>query len=118
MLEPFEYAALGHIHGAQKVVQELFCDLVTPYKYSISEEHHQKGITVVKLGEKGSEPQIRRLPILCHPDVKRVRGTLEELKLLSDTMEKMPDGSGRADAYVSVVLTDEKEMYDFRERLE
>lgn len=30
----------------------------------------------------------------------------------------MPDGSGRADAYVSVVLTDEKEMYDFRERLE
>lgn len=33
-------------------------------------------------------------------------------------MEKMPDGSGRADAYVSVVLTDEKEMYDFRERLE
>ncbi len=47
-----------------------------------------------------------------------MRGTLEELKLLSDTMEKMPDGSGRADAYVSVVLTDEKEMYDFRERLE
>lgn len=73
---------------------------------------------MVELGEKGSEPQIRRLPILCHPDVKRVRGTLEELKLLSDTMEKMPDGSGRADAYVSVVLTDEKEMYDFRERLE
>ena len=72
----------------------------------------------LELGEKESEPQIRRLPILCHPDVKRVRGTLEELKLLSDTMEKMPDGSGRADAYVSVVLTDEKEMYDFRERLE
>ena len=118
VLEPFEYAALGHIHGAQKVGQERFCYCGTPYKYSISEEHHQKGITVVELGEKGSEPQIRRLPILCHPDVKRVRGTLEELKLLSDTMEKMPDGSGRADAYVSVVLTDEKEMYDFRERLE
>ena len=114
VLEPFEYAALGHIHGAQKVGQERFCYCGTPYKYSISEEHHQKGITVVELGEKGSEPQIRRLPILCHPDVKRVRGTLEELKLLSDTMEKMPDGSGRADAYVSVVLTDEKEMYDFR----
>ena len=118
VLEPFEYAALGHIHGAQKVGQERFRYCGTPYKYSISEEHHQKGITVVELGEKGSEPQIRRLPILCHPDVKRVRGTLEELKLLSDTMEKMPDGSGRADAYVSVVLTDEKEMYDFRERLE
>ncbi len=108
VLEPFEYAALGHIHGAQKVGQERFCYCGTPYKYSISEEHHQKGITVVELGEKGSEPQIRRLPILCHPNVKRVRGTLEELKLLSDTMEKMPDGSGRADAYVSVVLTDEK----------
>ena len=74
VLEPFEYAALGHIHGAQKVGQERFCYCGTPYKYSISEEHHQKGITVVELGEKGSEPQIRRLPILCHPDVKRVRG--------------------------------------------
>lgn len=74
VLEPFEYAALGHIHGAQKVGQERFCYCGTPYKYSISEEHHQKGITVVELGEKESEPQIRRLPILCHPDVKRVRG--------------------------------------------
>ncbi|MFQ8839934.1 MAG: exonuclease SbcCD subunit D C-terminal domain-containing protein [Clostridium fessum] len=116
VLEPFEYAALGHIHGAQKVGQERFCYCGTPYKYSISEEHHQKGSRWWNW-EKRSEPQIRRLPILCHPDVKRVRGTLEELKLLSDTMEKMPDGSGRADAYVSVVLTDEKEMYDFRERL-
>ena len=53
VLEPFEYAALGHIHGAQKVGQERFRYCGTPYKYSISEEHHQKGITVVELGEKG-----------------------------------------------------------------
>lgn len=118
VLEPFDYAALGHIHGTQKVGQERFRYCGTPYKYSISEERHQKGITVVELGEKGSEPQIRRLPILCHPDVKRVRGTLEELKRLSETMEPAPDGTGRADAYVSVTLTDEREAYDFRERLE
>ena len=49
VLEPFEYAALGHIHGAQKVGQERFRYCGTPYKYSISEEHHQKGITVVEL---------------------------------------------------------------------
>lgn len=47
----------------------------------------------------------------CHPDVKRA-GTLEELKLLSDTMEKMPDEAD-ARTRMSVVLTDEKEMYDF-----
>ena len=118
VLEPFDYAALGHIHRKQKIgrVQNRYCG--TPLQYSVSEAGDEKTVTMVELLEKGSEPQIRRLPILCHPDVKRVRGTLEELKLLSDTMEKMPDGSGRADAYVSVVLTDEKEMYDFRERLE
>lgn len=118
VLEPFDYAALGHIHGAQKVGQERFRYCGTPYKYSISEEHHQKGITVVEMGEKGKGLQIRRLPILCHPEVKRVRGTLEELKRLSETMEPAPDGTGRADAYVSVTLTDEREAYDFRERLE
>ena len=37
VLEPFEYAALGHIHGVQKVGQERFCYCGTPYKYSISE---------------------------------------------------------------------------------
>ncbi len=118
VLAPFDYAAMGHIHGPQKVGQKYFRYSGTPYKYSVSEEHHQKGITVIEMGEKGTELKISRLPITCHPDVKHVRGTLEELKKLSENMEKSCDGTGRADTYVSITLTDELERYDFRERLE
>ena len=118
VLKPFDYAALGHIHGAQKVGEERFRYCGTPYKYSVSEEHHQKGITVVEMGEKGSGLQIRRLPLVCHPEVRRLRGTLEELKFQSLEMGKENDGRGRVADYVSVTLTDEKEAYDFRERLE
>lgn len=118
VLKPFDYAALGHIHGAQRVGENCFRYCGTPYKYSVSEEYHQKAVTVVEMEEKGSELKIRKLPITCHPDVMRVRGTLEELKKLSDTMKKTPEGSGRADAYVSITLTDGNEKYDFRERLE
>lgn len=118
VLKPFDYAALGHIHGAQKVGEERFRYCGTPYKYSVSEEHHQKGITVVEMGEKGSGLQIRRLPLVCHPEVRRLRGTLEELKFQSLEMGKENEGRGRVADYVSVTLTDEKEAYDFRERLE
>lgn len=119
VLEPFEYAALGHIHGAQKVGQERFCYCGTPYKYSISEEHHQKGITVVELGEKGSEPQIRRLPILWPSRCKARAGDTgrTQAAFRYDGKDAGMERDARH-AYVSVVLTDEKEMYDFRERLE
>ena len=118
VLKTFDYAALGHIHGAQKVGEERFRYCGTPYKYSVSEEHHQKGITVVEMGEKGSGLQIRRLPLVCHPEVRRLRGTLEELKFQSLKMGKENEGKGRVADYVSVTLTDEREAYDFRERLE
>lgn len=118
VLEVFDYAALGHIHGPQKVGDEHFRYCGTPYKYSVSEEHHNKGVTVVEMGAKGSEIKIKRLPIICHPEVMRVRGTLDELKKLAENMEQSQDGTGRADPYVSITLTDDHERYDFRERLE
>ncbi len=118
VLDAFDYAALGHIHGAQKVGKECFRYSGTPYKYSVSEEHHQKGITVVEMQEKGKEITIRRLPITCHPDVRRLKGTLEELKVLSDGMERSLGTAGKTDTYVSITLTDNNERYDFRERLE
>ncbi|WP_425458689.1 hypothetical protein, partial [Bifidobacterium longum] len=41
-LADFDYAALGHLHGPQKVGREDVRYSGTPYKYSVSEERHRK----------------------------------------------------------------------------
>lgn len=110
VLENFDYAALGHIHGSQRTGAEHIRYCGTPYKYSISEEHHNKSITVVTLKEKGSEPEISFLPLRGIQDVRRLKGTLKEV------LEQAKEES-RHD-YVSVTLTDEQEPYHFREQLE
>ena len=54
VFEPFDYVALGHIHGPQQVGRETVRYCGTPLKYSFSEAKHQKSVTVVELGEKGA----------------------------------------------------------------
>ena len=80
LVENFDDVALGHIHGPQKVKKVphiRYCG--TPLKYSLSEEYQEKSITMVTLGEKGSEPLIETLPLHPLRDVRRVKGTLEEV---------------------------------------
>ena len=123
VLDAFDYAALGHLHGSQKVgrMGARYCG--TPYKYSVSEEHHHKAVTVVELGKKGEEPQLRFLPLFGLQDVRRLRGTLEEVLEAAESAAPSPSAgqpsvSGVCHDFVSVTITDEQEPYRIRERLE
>ena len=123
VLDAFDYAALGHLHGSQKVgrMSARYCG--TPYKYSVSEEHHHKAVTVVELGKKGEEPQLRFLPLSGLQDVRRLRGTLEEVLEAAESAAPSPSAgqpsvSGVCHDFVSVTITDEQEPYRIRERLE
>lgn len=110
VLEDFDYAALGHLHGAQRVGRESVRYCGSPYKYSVSEERHEKAVTLVTLGEKGKEPEIQYLPLHGLQDVRRERGNLEEI-LRRGTEETRHD-------FVSVTVTDERESFAMREQLE
>lgn len=110
VLSDFDYIALGHIHGSQKVGKASIRYCGTPYKYSVSEENHKKSVTVVNIGKKGDEPELEFLPLNGIQDVRRERGSLSEI-LKRATEENRHD-------YVSVTLTDEEEPYRVRERLE
>mgnify|MGYP005749542061 FL=1 len=123
VLDAFDYAALGHLHGSQKVgrMSTRYCG--TPYKYSVSEEHHHKAVTVVELGKKGEEPQLRFLPLSGLQDVRRLRGTLDEVLAAAESGAPSPSAgqpsvSGVCHDFVSVTITDEQEPYRIRERLE
>lgn len=109
-LEPFDYAALGHIHRAQKMgnAKNRYCG--TPLAYSVSEAGEEKSVTVVTLKEKGSEPEIMTLPLTPLRKVRKLTGNLETI--LDQATEEMRED------YVSITLTDEVEAYQPKEQLE
>ncbi len=102
---PFDYVALGHLHGPQNVGGERIRYCGTPLKYSFSEAGHQKSVTIVELGEKGSL-EVRAVPLLPQRDMVELRGSFAQLK--------SPEFYGQVDrdAYVRVILTDENDIYD------
>lgn len=108
-VQNFDYVALGHIHGAQKMGAEHIRYSGTPLKYSVSEARHQKGITVVTLGEKGTPVQIERLLLTPLHDVRKLEGTLEELLHLDHAP---------LEDYVSITLKDEDGLYRPKDQLE
>ncbi len=55
-LAGFDYAALGHIHGAQKVKEPWVRYCGTLLKYSVSEWKQEKALLEVTLKGKGKSP--------------------------------------------------------------
>ena len=105
VFEPFDYVALGHIHGPQSVGRETVRYCGTPLKYSFSEAGHVKSLTVVELGEKGSI-SISTVPIVPKRDLRELRGKYDELILKQNYDDKT-----RTD-YLHITLTDEEDVPD------
>ena len=106
---PFNYVALGHLHGPQNVSERIrYCG--TPLKYSFSERDHRKPATVVELGKDGS-PAVRERPLHPRHDLRELRGSYNELTLRSND-----EGTVR-DEYLHIVLTDEEDVPDAMARL-
>lgn len=78
ILADFDYVALGHIHGPQKVLRETMRYAGSPLKYSFSEARHHKSVTIVEMYEKG-DTQVRMVPLYPLRDVRCVEGLLKDL---------------------------------------
>jgi exonuclease SbcD len=103
VFEGFDYVALGHIHGPQNIGTNRIRYCGTPLKYSLSEEHHHKSVTVVQLGEKGNlHLQLR--PLTPRHDLRQIRGTFAQL-----TDKAFYEGTA-TDDYVHIALTDEEDV--------
>lgn len=110
VFEGFDYVALGHLHRPQNVTDRLrYCG--TPLKYSFSEASHEKSVTIVDLGEKGSI-SIETVPLKPLRDMKRIRGTYMELTALHYYA-----GTDLPECYLHVTLTDEDDIPDAIGRL-
>lgn len=105
VFKPFDYVALGHIHGPQSVERPTIRYCGTPLKYSFSEAGHKKSVTVVELLEKGT-CEIRTIPLVPIRDLRELKGTYMEL-----TEKKNYEGTNRED-YIHITLTDEEDIPD------
>lgn len=106
VFDPFDYVALGHIHGPQQVGREGVRYCGTPLKYSFSEASHKKSVTVVELEEKGSLT-VRTVPLVPQRDLVELRGTYEQL-----TFRGFYQGTSYPQDYVHITLTDEEDIPD------
>ena len=106
----FDYVALGHIHGPQKMTKATVRYCGTPLKYSFSETNHKKSVTVVEMGKKG-DVKISAEPLRPLHDMRIIRGSYDEITL------KANYENTRTDDYVQVVLTDEEDVPDAISRL-
>lgn len=107
VLQPFDYAALGHIHKPMTVGDDRFRYCGTPMPYSVSEAGQKKGVIMVELGAGTEAPIISVLPL--HP--------LHEVRVIEDTLEEILKQG--CDDYVTAVLTDKVEfdVFDMQSRL-
>ena len=103
---PFDYVALGHIHGPQRVGRDTVRYCGTPLKYSFSEARQQKSLTLVELGDKG-DISIRTLPLTPLHDLVELRGSYEEL-----TLRSFYEHTSYRQDYVHITLTDEEDIPD------
>lgn len=112
----FDYTALGHIHKAQNVGSERVRYSGTPLKYSFAEWQQEKSVTLVELGEKGSV-SVTALPLAPLRDLRKLRGSYEEL-MSRDFYDELPkDSDGLLRDFYHLTLTDEEDVPDAVQKL-
>jgi len=108
--DAFDYVALGHLHGPQKIGRETLRYSGSPLKYSFSEAGHEKSVCLVEMGEKG-RTEVRLVPLKPLRDLREVRGTYEQV-----TAKSFYDGTNTQD-YLHITLTDEEDVPEAMGRL-
>ena len=100
--DDYDYVALGHIHGPQRLKRDTLRYAGSLMKYSFSEVNHRKSVTVVEMLEKGNV-RLHTVPLTALHDMRTVEG------MLSDVMA-MP----YSEDYVWVTIHDELPPPDAR----
>ena len=108
---PFDYVALGHLHGAQHIGRETIRYAGSPLKYSFSEARQHKSVTVVTLGEKG-DVQARAVALTPLRELREIRGSYDEL-----TARSFYEHTTYRSDYLHLILTDEQDVFDAISRL-
>ena len=101
----FDYTALGHLHGHQRVKHDNIRYCGSILKYSFSEVKHKKSVTIVDMDRDG-KVQIEEKILIPVRDMRIIKGNLSAL--LDPSVYK----SANIEDYIKAVLTDEGELME------
>lgn len=105
VFDAFDYVALGHIHGPQRIGRDTIRYAGSPLKYSFSEARQIKSVTMVEMGAKG-EVHYEKLPLLPMRDMREIKGPIAALT------DPLVYSKANTLDYIHATLTDEEEIYD------
>lgn len=110
VFDPFDYVALGHLHGPQRIGRDTVRYSGSPLKYSFSEALQKKSAVLINMEAKGSL-EYKLIPLHPRRDLRRIKGPIAALL--------DPEIYQKADVldYIHATLTDEDDLYDAIGRL-
>lgn len=109
IFKDFDYVALGHLHGRQKIGRDTMRYSGSLLKYSFSEVKQKKGVTVLELKDKDINIKLKELNPLR--DLRIIKSNIEDLICKGREIEE-----GRED-YIQAILTDDGELMNPMEKL-
>lgn len=109
IFKDFDYVALGHLHGRQKIGRDTMRYSGSLLKYSFSEVKQKKSVAVLDLKDKDINIELRELNPLR--DLRIIKGNIEDLICEGRDIEE-----GKED-YIQAILTDDGELMNPMEKL-
>lgn len=103
LFAPYDYVALGHIHGESYIGRKEVAYSGSPLKYSFSEVSQNKCVKIVELKEKG-RITVENYPLHPLHDMRIIKGKLKEL-MKEEVVKLAP-----YDDYICAVLTDKDDL--------
>ncbi|EQK42635.1 exonuclease SbcCD, D subunit [[Clostridium] bifermentans ATCC 638] len=110
IFDDFDYVALGHLHGRQKIGREEMKYSGSILKYSFSEVKQKKGVYILDINDKDAI----NIDFKCLKpvrDLRVIKGNIEDLIEEARELEK-----GKED-YIQAILTDDGELINPMEKL-
>jgi len=105
VFEAFDYVALGHLHGAQRIGRDTVRYAGSPIKYSFSEANQMKSVTMIEFDGK-AKLIYSKIPLLPVRDMREIKGPIAAL------IDIINYSQGNTLDYIHATLTDEEEIYD------
>ena len=103
--DKFDYVAIGHIHGPQRIGRDNARYSGTMLKYSFSEVNHKKSVVVIDFKEKDNL-EYKLIPLKPLRDMRVIEGPIEEI-----LKEENYKGTNLND-FIRVIITNEEPVYD------
>ena len=105
VFKDFQYTALGHLHGSQRMGADYIRYSGSPLKYSFDEHTQKKSFTIVDMNTKG-QVDISTIPVDAKRDVVILEGYFEDLLNNKELQTKHKDD------YVQARLLDTMPIMD------